>query len=151
QEIARLENRIANSRQLIEETGRWIEREQDMRAQVELLSAWAFTGSSANFIVTSVQRQLTRTANEAGLTVRETPLPNYVESGDWVVVNQEISFLLDRQDDIVKFLGALEKSAPHLFVTDFSISRNRRQYVGSLVVTGFGRTAVPAVTASNPR
>lgn len=149
QEITRLQNRIDNYRQLIAETGRWIEREQAMRGQVEEMAGWVFTGSSANFIVTSVQRQLTRTAAEAGLTVRETPLPTFVESGDWLVVNQEISFLLDRQEDILKFLNLLEKSTPHLFVTDFSISRNRRQYVGSLIVTGFGRTEIPALTATS--
>lgn len=150
-EIARLENRIDSYRELIANTGRWIERERMLRGEVEALGDWVFHGSTANLIVTSVQSKLRTAATTAGVSIRETALANYIESGGWLVVSQEISFNLNRQDDIIKFLDLLEESKPHLFVTKFSITQSRRQYTGSLTVTGFGKLPALAVTSSAAR
>jgi len=43
------------------------------------------------------------------------------------------------QGNILKFLNLLENSKPRLHVTEFSINRNRRQYSGSITVTGFSK------------
>jgi hypothetical protein len=137
-EIARLQQRIDNYRELVENTDEWIAREQQQRATVADLQDWVFSGNSQNLIGTSVQRALRQAAGDAGVVVRDTPLPRYGRIDDWVVVNQEMTFLIDQQN-MLRFLDILEASRPRLFVTRFAVTRSRQQYSGSLTVTGFGR------------
>lgn len=150
QEIARLENRLDGYRELIANTGRWMERERTLTEEVARLGEWVFEAANPNLVVTSVQSKLRTVATRAGVSVRETARPEYQESGEWLVVSQEISFNLSNQAEIVKFLDLLEDSRPHLFVTEFSITQSRRQYAGSLVVTGFGKLQARDLTASAP-
>jgi len=37
------------------------------------------------------------------------------------------------------FLELLKNSEPKLHITEFSINRNRRQFTGSITVTGFSK------------
>jgi hypothetical protein len=137
EEVALLEERLDRYRDLIADTGRWIEREQARRAEVAQLEDWVFSGSPG-LVGASVQRELRRIAGEAGLQVRETPPPRPGRIDGWVVYQQEMSFLIE-QDKILKFLNLLEQSRPRLFVTEFNITQSRRTYTGSLTVTGFSR------------
>ncbi len=54
------------------------------------------------------------------------------------MVSQEMDFVID-QEKILPFLDKLEQSRPRLHVTEFSINRNRRQFLGSITVTGFSK------------
>jgi hypothetical protein len=56
----------------------------------------------------------------------------------WLMVSQEMDFTIE-QEKILTFLSLLELSRPRLHVTEFSINRNRRQFLGSITVTGFSK------------
>ena len=91
-----------------------------------------------NLIGTSVQRQLRQAVEEAGVVPRSYNTPRLAELEGWIMVTQEMDFVIE-QENILKFLDLVEASRPKLLVTEFSINRNRRQYTGSIMVTGFAK------------
>jgi hypothetical protein len=139
-DIALLEERIARYQALAAATTEWQEKQQLKALEVSDLQAWVFNGSDTNLIGNSVQRALRTAVESSGLGVREMSVARYNYVGKWLMVTQEMSFTLE-QDDILPFLTALQDLRPRLFVQSFTISRNRRQFTGTIAVTGFGRTA----------
>jgi type II secretory pathway component PulM len=139
EEIALLQERIARYEQLIADTEIWKERELLKQAEVADYASWAFQGSNPGLLGPSVQRALRQSAEQAGITVREMSVARFARSGDWLVVTQEMDFVLDQQN-ILPFLNALSQQRPRLFITGFSMTHNRRQFTGNLTVTGFSRS-----------
>ncbi|MDR0781428.1 MAG: type II secretion system protein M [Pseudomonadales bacterium] len=137
-DIARLQERIARYQSLAAATAQWQEKQQLKTLEVSELQAWVFNGSDANLIGNSVQRALRSAVESTGLGVREMSVARYNYVGKWLLVTQEMSFTLE-QDNILPFLAALQELRPRLFVQSFTVSRNRRQFTGTLTVTGFGR------------
>ncbi|MFT5320390.1 MAG: hypothetical protein ACI934_000525 [Pseudohongiellaceae bacterium] len=138
-EIDFLEQRIERLRFLVEEAPFIVDEEAEKRAEVAVLEDWVFTGQDSNLIGTSVQRQLRQAVEEADVTPRSYNTPRIAETRGWILVTQEMDFVIE-QENILKFLELLENSRPKLHVTEFSINRNRRQYTGSITVTGFSKT-----------
>ena len=66
-----------------------------------------------------------------------TRLADSLEADDWLMVSQEMSFRTDDAGNTITFLRLLEYSEPRLRVRDFSLSRSRNQYNGSITVVGF--------------
>ena len=56
------------------------------------------------------------------------------------MISQEMSFNTNDASNTIGFLQKLERSAPRLRVTDFSINRSRSRYAGSITVVGFARS-----------
>ncbi len=138
QEIEFLEQRIARMRSLMEEAPFIKDDEAARREEVAALVSWTFTGQDPNLIGTSVQRQLRQAVEEAGVLPRSYNTPRIAETEGWLLITQEMDFVIE-QNAILQFLDLLENSRPRLHVTEFSINRNRRQYTGSITVTGFSK------------
>jgi len=81
---------------------------------------------------------LRQAVDEADLLVRQYSTPRFSETEGWLMVIQEMDFVIE-QENILKFLDLLENSRPKLHITEFNINRNRRQYTGSITVTGFSK------------
>ena len=137
-EIEFLEQRIERLRMLVEEAPFIKDDEAIRREEVAALESLVFTGSDPNLIGTSVQRQLRQAVDEAGVSPRSYNTPRIAELEGWLMITQEMDFIIE-QENILKFLDVLENSRPRLHVTQFSINRNRRQYTGSITVTGFSK------------
>lgn len=146
-EIARLETRLERYRQLADETVEWQQRERDMAFQVEDYHGWVLQGDNPGLAASSVQRLLRQAVAGSGVSLREMSVARVGSSGEWLVVYQDMSFSLDEQQ-ILPFLAAVEALRPRLFITAFSLSHNRRQYLASLSVTAFSRK--PQVTGEAP-
>lgn len=138
EEIEFLEQRIDRLRMLVEEAPFIKDREAAREEEVAALEALAFTETDPNLIGNSVQRQLRQTVEQAGVSPRSYDPPRVAQLEGWLMVTQEMDFIIEQQN-ILKFLDLLEKSRPRLHVTEFSINRNRRQYTGSITVTGFSK------------
>ena len=138
-EIAFLEQRIDRLRKLVEEAPFIKDEEAAVREQMAALENWVFTGQDPNLIGSSVQRSLRQAVEEAGVSPRSYSTPRYSQVEGWLVVSQEMDFVIE-QENILEFLELLDNSRPKLHVTEFSINRNRRQYLGSITVTGFSKT-----------
>ena len=110
------------------------DREADMQLGI-------FSGATVPLIEAAIQQDLSRYARESGLTVNSTRLAERLETEGWLLVSQEMSFGTTDANRTVAFLGRLSESQPRLRVTDFSISRSRTQYSGSVTVVGFARPA----------
>lgn len=137
-DIALLEERIERYRTLIQEQDQWMERETLKQAEIADLESWIFQGDNPNLIGSSVQRSLRQAVEQAGITVRETSVARYSYAGDWLMVEQEMSFTLD-QNQILPFLDALQALRPRLHISALTVARNRRQFTGNITVVGFSR------------
>ncbi len=139
--IALLEERVDRAQTLIQEQDVWMERETLKRAEIADLESWIFQGGNPNLISSSVQRSLRQAVEQAGLTVRETPVAQYSYVGEWLMVSQEMSFTLEQQQ-ILPFLNALQQLRPRLHIASFVVAggaRSRRQFSGTITVVGFSR------------
>ena len=138
-EIEFMEQRIDRLRLLVEEAPFIKNDEAEKREEVAALENWVFTGQDPNLIGNSVQSQLRQAVEEAQVIPRSYNTPRIAETDGWLLVTQEMDFVIE-QENILQFLDLLENSMPRLHVTEFSINRNRRQYTGSITVTGFSKT-----------
>ena len=138
EEIELLEQRISRLQLMVEEAFFIRDREASRREEVAELESLMFTGQDPNLIGSSVQRQLRQAVDEAGLLVRQYSTPRFTEIDGWLLVVQEMDFVIE-QEKILQFLNLLENSTPKLHITEFNINRNRRQYTGSITVTGFSK------------
>jgi hypothetical protein len=139
EDIALLQERVERYTELILSSGNWMERKTLKEAEIADLQSWIFEGANPNLISSSVQRSLRQAMEQAKVTIRETSVARYSYVGDWLMVSQDMNFTIDQQN-ILPFLTALQNSRPRLHVTAFNVTRNRRQYTGSITVAGFGRT-----------
>jgi len=137
-EIELLEQQIARLQFMVEEFFIIQDREASRREDVAVLESLMFTGQDPNLIGSGVQRQLRQAVDEAGLLVRQYSTPRFTEIDGWLQVVQEMDFVIE-QEKILQFLNLLENSSPKLHITEFNINRNRRQYTGSITVTGFSK------------
>jgi hypothetical protein len=137
-EIAFLEQRIERLQDLVEQAPEIKDEEAAKRRQMMALQNWVFPGQDQNLIGSSVQRQLRQAVEDAGVLARSYDPPRYSEVDGWLMVSQEMDFTIE-QEKILTFLSLLELSRPRLHVTEFSINRNRRQFLGSITVTGFSK------------
>ena len=138
EDIALLEERIERYQTLIQEQDQWMERETLKQTEIADFESWIFQGDNPNLIGSSVQRALRQAVEQAGITVRETPVALYDHAGEWLLVSQEMSFTLEERQ-ILPFLNALQALRPRLHIAALSIARNRRQFTGSITVVGFSR------------
>lgn len=138
EDIALLEQRIARYRQLAEDTVEWQQREAALQAGIDEYRSWVLEGDNPGLAGSSMQRLLRQAVAETGISMREMSVARVTARDEWLVVNQDMSFSLDEQQ-ILPLLAAIEALRPRLYITAFSITHNRRQYLGSLSVTGFSR------------
>jgi hypothetical protein len=140
-DITQLRDSIEREQRLIEDAGQWAERRQVTEAQEPELHNKVFSGNSTTMLTAAIQRQLRQLAGEAGINITSTRLAETSQSGDWLKMQQSISFTTTDQTAIMRLLQQLEESQPYLGVVDFSLRRARNQFTGELTVVGFSREA----------
>ncbi|MCG8413342.1 MAG: hypothetical protein MI746_03890 [Pseudomonadales bacterium] len=130
---------ITREERLIEDSLAWRERRIDAQVQQADMESQIFSGDTIPLIEANIQRDLSQHARDSGLTVSSTRLAERLESDEWLLISQEMSFRTADAGNTVVFLERLENSVPRLQVKDFSLDRNRNQYNGSITVIGFAR------------
>ena len=130
---------IEREQRLISEIDRWQERRQAAELSEAELEKQIFTGGTIPVVEANIQRKLSADARDSGITVNSTRLAERLETDDWLLISQEMSFNTANAANTISFLDKLEVSQPRLRVTDFSINRSRNQYSGSITVVGFAR------------
>ena len=70
--------------------------------------------------------------------IREMRVAKVQSFEDWLKVSQELNFAI-QQDRILPFLNALKSHEPRLYVRDFTVTRSRQQFIGSLTIEAFSR------------
>ncbi len=130
---------IIREERLIEDSLDWRERRINAQVQQADMESQIFTGDTIPLIEASIQRDLSQHARDSGLAVASTRLAERLQSNDWLLISQEVSFRTGDANNIVTFLQRLENSVPRLWIKDFSFDRSRNQYSGSITVVGFAR------------
>ena len=138
EEIEFTQQQIDRLGMLVEEAPFIQDEEAAKKEEVAALESWVFTGEDPNLIGSGVQRQLRQAVEEAGVIARSYNTPRFAEIEGWLMVTQEMDFVIE-QEKILPFLELLKNSEPKLHITEFSINRNRRQFTGSITVTGFSK------------
>lgn len=137
---------IERETRLLENTELWQERRLETESRLNELGAQVFSGDSVPLISANIQRMVRDYANQIGVTITSTRLATPMQTDDWLLVEQELSFLTDNQTNLLTFLQRLETSTPWLGVSAFSVRRNRNQYAGNIKVVGFSRAPDVAAT-----
>ncbi len=138
EDIALLQERRDRYEQLITDVDRWQENEMLKQAEIADLESWIFAGANPNLVGSSVQRSLRQAVEQSNVAIREMSVAEYHDIDNWLMVSQQMDFSLD-QASILPFLIALQELRPRLHVSAFSLTRNRRQYTGTITVVGFSR------------
>jgi hypothetical protein len=121
-----------------------IEEEEDLRLRVEEAREALMGIEDSVFAIrqnlfgSEVQAIVRDIAGRNGIEIREMRVAETETFEDWYKVSQELSFDID-QRRILPFLNALRQSRPRLYVREFTISRSRNQFVGSLTIEAFSR------------
>jgi len=135
--IEDLRMQIRREQRLIEDTVVWRDRRLATEAKLSELDSEIFSGETIPIAEANIQRALTRHARDSEISVSSTRLAERLSTSGWLLISQEMSFRTNNQGNIVGFLEKLEGSVPRLRITDFSFTRNRNQYSGSVTVMGF--------------
>lgn len=130
---------IERERRLLDSADLWRDRRAATTETLSTAEAGLFRGATAAVIEASIQRRLTQHAARAGLTVNSTRLAERQQSGDWMLVSQEMSFRTDDAAATVSFLRFVDESVPKLKVSGFTLDRSRSQFSGSITVVGFAK------------
>ena len=128
---------VERETRLIEDSLLWRDRRIGADAQQAMVENQIFIGATVPLVEANLQRDLSKHARNSGLSVSSTRLADSLEADDWLMVSQEMSFRTDDAGNTITFLRLLENSEPRLRVRDFSLSRSRNQYNGSITVVGF--------------
>ena len=131
---------IERERSLFENSLSWRERRFDVEERATQLEQQIFAGDTIPLVEAELQSLLSRYARESSIIVGSTRLAERIETDDWLMISQEMSFRTDSANNTVGFLESLSSSVPRLYVKDFSINRTRSQYTGDIIVVGFARS-----------
>ena len=131
---------IERERGLFENSLSWRQRRVDVEERATRLEQQIFDGDTIPLIEAELQSLLSRYARESSIIVGSTRLAERLETDDWLMISQEMSFRTDSANNTVGFLESLDNSVPRLYVKDFSINRTRSQYTGDIIVVGFARS-----------
>ncbi len=142
---------IAREERLIENAALWNERREAIETQLQNLDTEVFQGDAIPLLTANIQRMVRQYATDTGISISSTRLAEPLRGDGWLLVEQELSFTLDSQNNTLEFLRRIEQSRPYLGITSFNMRRNRNQYSGAITVVGFSRTAEAATrtTAGN--
>jgi hypothetical protein len=138
--VEQLQTEIAREQRLQEMAADWAERRAGVEAREAALEAMLFQETSIPLISASVQRLVRDLAGATGISITSTKLAESMETGGWLLVEQELSLLTDNQENMLRLVRSLESATPWLAVSSFSVRRNRNEYAGTLTVVGFSRT-----------
>lgn len=138
--IRTLRQDIDREQRLAENEARWLEQSDGIASNRSRLREYVFTENTAPLISARMQALVREHANAAGVEINATRLAESLQSGDWLLVEQTVSFTMDDQNATLDFLRRLNESQPWLGVSRFSMRSNRNQYSGELTVSGFSRT-----------
>lgn len=128
---------VEREARLIEDSLVWRDRRIEAEVQQSQVESQIFNGETIPLVEAKLQRDLSKLARDSGLSVSSTRLADSLQVGGWLMVSQEMSFRTDDAGNTITFLRLLENSQPRLRVRDFSLSRSRNQYSGSITVVGF--------------
>jgi hypothetical protein len=122
---------------LLEEEDDLRQRIEEAREQLTDIEQSVFE-IPENLFGSEVQAIVRNVADRNGIVIREMRVAKIETFEDWYKVSQELSFEID-QRRILPFLNALRQSRPRLYVREFTISRSRNQFLGSLTIEAFSR------------
>jgi hypothetical protein len=94
--------------------------------------------SPANFLGCEVQAIIRNVSGRTGVEIREMRVAEIDKFEDWLKVSQEMNFTTS-QNRILPFLNALKAHEPKLYVKEFTVTRSRSQFSGSLTIEAFSR------------
>ena len=142
---------IEREQRLVEDAALWRTRRVEVENQLAEMETRLFNGPTVPVIEANIQRSLTQHARDTGISVTSTRLAERLESENWLLIQQEMSFRTTDAANTIAFLQKLDESLPRLWVTDFSLDRARNLYNGSITVVGFARREGVQLAAGGTR
>jgi hypothetical protein len=148
QQLEGLRADIDREQRLISSAADWSQRRADVEQRLPQLELGLFLADSSALLAAAIQRQAREIGADNGVIITSVSLAEISIAGEWLMVEQTMSFALGDQNSTLRFLNALKQSQPFLGVSRFDLRGNRSQYIGEITVVGFSRIA-PSVSSED--
>jgi hypothetical protein len=139
QQLEGLRADIDREQRLISSAADWSQRRADVEQRLPQLELGLFLADSSALLAAAIQRQAREIGADNGVIITSVSLAEISIAGEWLMVEQTMSFALGDQNSTLRFLNALKQSQPFLGVSRFDLRGNRSQYIGEITVVGFSR------------
>lgn len=139
QQLEGLRADIDREQRLISSAADWSQRRADVEQRLPQLELGLFLADSSALLAAAIQRQAREIGADNGVIITSVSLAETSIAGEWLTVEQTMSFALGDQNSTLRFLNALKQSQPFLGVSRFDLRGNRSQYIGEITVVGFSR------------
>lgn len=148
QQLEGLRADIDREQRLISSAADWSQRRADVEQRLPQLELGLFLADSSALLAAAIQRQAREIGADNGVIITSVSLAETSIAGEWLMVEQTMSFALGDQNSTLRFLNALKQSQPFLGVSRFDLRGNRSQYIGEITVVGFSRIP-PSVSSED--
>lgn len=139
EKIQKQKAEIARLHILKSEAEKWQQDFQTVSQQVETTESSLLTGETRALVSARVQSLLKEHASNAKINLTSVDLPEFVETGEWLLLTQSLKFEASSQQ-LMDFLQTLQQSVIKFWVVSIDVSVVRTNHIiGSLKVSAFSR------------
>lgn len=120
----------------------WEQENKRAKQEREEIEKGLLPGKNSELVGNELQRLVKQLATEAGISFKSLVRPDYLPTGDWILVTQSMQFDANSKT-VMKFLQALEKAPTRLAVVSLEVRSRRDRLTGTIKITGFSRVPPP--------
>ncbi|MEY3220351.1 MAG: hypothetical protein RIT27_1708 [Pseudomonadota bacterium] len=138
---------IARLHLLKAEVNKWQQDFETINQQVQTLETSLLSGETRALVSARAQSLLKEYASNAKINLTSVDLPEFVETGDWLLLTQSLKFEANSQQ-LMDFLQTLQQSLIKFWVVSVDVSVVRANHmIGTLKVSSFSRKVQDEVVA----
>jgi hypothetical protein len=131
------------------EAEKWQKDFQTVSQQVETTESSLLNGETRALVSARVQSLLKEHASNAKINLTSVDLPEFVETGEWLLLTQSLKFEANSQQ-LMDFLQILQQSMIKFWVVNVDVSVVRTNHIiGSLKISAFSRKVHEEVGTKN--
>jgi len=121
------------------EVNKWQQDFQTVSQQVQTTESSLLNGETRALVSARAQSLLKEYASNSKINLTSVDLPEFVETGEWLLLTQSLKFEANSQQ-LMDFLQTLQQSTIKFWVVNLDVSVVRANHIiGSLKVSSFSR------------
>lgn len=142
-EYKKLKQDIAYFTTIKERAEFWKQENERIKKEREDILAKALPGRNQELIHSKMENRLRELSQSVGFSVQNWGLPDFFQTGNWVLITKEIQFRQANPATLLRFLKAVDNVPEYLSLLKLDIRSNRNQLDGSVRISGFAYLPPP--------
>ena len=131
------------------EVAKWQKDFETVTQQVQTIESSLLSGETRALVSARAQSLLKEHATKSGVNLTSVDLPEFVETGEWLLLTQPLKFESNSQQ-FMDFLQTLQQSLIKFWVVSADVSVVRANHlIGTLKISSFSRKVQEEVSAKN--